>query len=133
MIFRRGGAVGSLGRLRFFPLILCCASSAFSPFAFAQSCSSQGVAVQALGSGGPELQDKRASSSYLIWQDGRARVLVDAGGGSALRFGESGAQMSQLDLILFSHFHEEQTQAEIRKLYSGPLQFANDLDCFPLH
>jgi len=32
-------------------------------------------------------------------------VLVDAGGGSALRFGESGATMSQLDVILFSHFH----------------------------
>ncbi len=58
-----------------------------------------------LGSGGPELQDKRASSSYLVWQDGRARVLVDAGGGSALRFGQSGAQVSQLDVILFTHFH----------------------------
>jgi hypothetical protein len=58
-----------------------------------------------LGSGGPELQDKRASSSYLVWQDGQARALVDAGGGSALRFGESGAQMSQLDVILFTHFH----------------------------
>jgi ribonuclease BN (tRNA processing enzyme) len=58
-----------------------------------------------LGSGGPELQDKRASSSYLVWQDGRARALVDAGGGSALRFGESGAQMSQLDVIFFTHFH----------------------------
>jgi ribonuclease BN (tRNA processing enzyme) len=73
--------------------------------AFAQSCGAHGVAVQVLGSGGPELQDKRASSSYLIWQDGRARVLVDAGGGSALRFGESGAQMSDLDMILFSHLH----------------------------
>jgi len=41
----------------------------------------------------------------LIWQDGQARVLVDAGGGSALRFGESGAKMSQLDVILFTHFH----------------------------
>jgi ribonuclease BN (tRNA processing enzyme) len=71
----------------------------------AQSCGLQGVAVQVLGSGGPELQDKRASSSYLVWENGRARVLVDAGGGSALRFGESGAQMSQLDVILFSHFH----------------------------
>ena len=70
-----------------------------------QSCGSHGVAMQVLGSGGPELQDKRASSSYLIWEDGRARVLVDAGGGSALRFGESGAQMSQLDVILFTHFH----------------------------
>src|SRR5580693_10103369 len=77
----------------------------FLPSAVPQSCGSQGLAVQVLGSGGPELQDKRASSSYLVWQDGQARALVDAGGGSALRFGESGAKMSQLDVILFTHFH----------------------------
>lgn len=73
--------------------------------ATAQSCGSTGVAVQLLGSGGPESQDKRASTSYLVWQDGRARVVLDAGGGSALRFGESGAQMSEPDVFLFSHFH----------------------------
>jgi ribonuclease BN (tRNA processing enzyme) len=71
----------------------------------AQTCGGHGVAVQVLGSGGPELEDKRASSSYLLWVDGKAKVLVDAGGGSALRFGESGAAMSQLDMILFTHFH----------------------------
>jgi ribonuclease BN (tRNA processing enzyme) len=27
---------------------------------------------------------------------------------------------------------EAETEAEIRKRYSGPLTFANDLDCFPL-
>ena len=75
------------------------------PSAASQTCGSQGIAVQVLGSGGPELQDKRASSSYLVWVDGQAKALIDAGGGSALRFGESGAQMSQLDVILFSHFH----------------------------
>jgi ribonuclease BN (tRNA processing enzyme) len=80
-------------------------SCALPPSVAAQSCGSPGLAVQVLGSGGPELQDKRASSSYLVWEDGRARALVDAGGGSALRFGESGAQMSQLDVILFTHFH----------------------------
>ena len=80
-------------------------SCALLPSAPAQSCGSHGIAAQVLGSGGPEMQDKRASSSYLVWQDGRARILVDAGGGSALRFGESGAQMSQLDAILFTHFH----------------------------
>lgn len=78
---------------------------AFLPSASAQSCGSRRVAAQVLGSGGPELQDKRASSSYLVWEDGQARVLVDAGGASALRFGESGAQMSQLDVLLFTHFH----------------------------
>lgn len=71
----------------------------------AQSCSATGVVVQVLGSGGPETQAKRASTSYLIWENGKARVVVDAGGGSALRFGESGAQMSQVEVFLFSHFH----------------------------
>jgi ribonuclease BN (tRNA processing enzyme) len=80
-------------------------SCAFLPSPAAQSCGSQGVAAQVLGSGGPELQDKRGSSSYLVWKDGQALVLVDAGGGSALRFGESGAQMSQLDVLLFTHYH----------------------------
>lgn len=73
--------------------------------AVAQTCGHEGITLQVLGSGGPELQDKRAQSSYLVWQNGQARVLVDAGGGSALRFGESGATMSQLDLMLFTHYH----------------------------
>src|SRR5450432_4662680 len=93
------GVTGSLWVVGFF------LSWGWLPAAAGQSCGGEGVVVQVLGSGGPELQDKRASSSYLVWQDGRARGLVDAGGGSALRFGESGAQMSQLDVILFSHFH----------------------------
>ena len=94
----------------FLPIpLLCLVTLAINgPFvlgADAQPCGAEGVAVEVLGSGGPELQDKRASSSYLVWQDGQGRVLVDAGGGSALRFGESGAKMSQLEVILFTHFH----------------------------
>ncbi len=72
-------------------------------------CSGQGVELQVLGSGGPELQDKRASSSYLIWHNGKAKVLVDMGGGSALRFGESGANIVNLDVVLFSHMHADHT------------------------
>ena len=60
-----------------------------------------------LGSGGPETQDMRASSSYVVWIDGKATILVDSGGGSALRFGESGAQMHDLDMILFTHLHAD--------------------------
>src|SRR5277367_5612370 len=80
-------------------------SACGASLALAQTCGSTGLAVQVLGSGGPETQDKRASTSYLIWLNGSARVILDAGGGSSLRFGESGAQMSQPDVFLFSHFH----------------------------
>lgn len=74
--------------------------------AAAPTCGATGVAVQVLGSGGPEMKG-RASSAYLIWHQGKARVLVDAGGGSALRFGESGALMADLDVVLFTHLHSD--------------------------
>jgi ribonuclease BN (tRNA processing enzyme) len=84
-----------------------------SPAALAEahiaSCGARGVAVQVLGSGGPEVQDRRASSSYLVWEEGRARVLIDSGGGSALRFGESGATVTSLDVVLLTHLHVDHT------------------------
>lgn len=84
---------------------LCLCAGAGS--ALAAQCGEVGVAVQVLGSGGPEVQGKRAASSYLVWQDGRARVLIDAGGGAAVRFGESGATVSGLDAVLFTHLHAD--------------------------
>jgi len=75
----------------------------------AESCTGRGVEVQVLGSGGPEVGDKRAGSSYLIWRDGRAHLLVDIGGGAALRFGESSARIEDLDAILFTHLHVDHT------------------------
>lgn len=75
----------------------------------AAECLGHGIELQVLGSGGPELQDKRASSSYLIWVNGKAKVLIDMGGGSALRFGESGANVADLDLILLTHLHADHT------------------------
>ena len=71
----------------------------------AQSCEASGVQLQVLGSGGPELYDRRASSSYLVWFNGKARVLIDIGGGAALRFHEAGARVEDLDAILFTHLH----------------------------
>ena len=74
--------------------------------AAAQTCGTAApVQVQVLGSGGPELHDRRAASGYLVWIEGKARVLVDIGGGAALRFGESGATVSDLDVILLTRLH----------------------------
>jgi ribonuclease BN (tRNA processing enzyme) len=69
-------------------------------------CGSSGdVALQILGSGGPELASGRASTSYLVWHEGRARVLADLGSGALLRFGQSGAQLDDIELIALSHLH----------------------------
>jgi ribonuclease BN (tRNA processing enzyme) len=73
----------------------------------AAPCTGSGVELQVLGSGGPETGGRRASSSYLVWQDGVARVLVDSGGGSALRFGQAGARMADLHAILLTHLHAD--------------------------
>jgi len=79
----------------------------------------QGLALQVLGSGGPVADDGRASSAYLVWQDGRARVLVDAGGGSFLRFGQASARFEDLDLIAISHFHTDHSTDLPALLKSG--------------
>jgi len=86
-------------------LALLCASSLAPLAAGTAECGRHGVQVQILGSGGPELEDRRASSSYLVWQDGRPRILIDSGGGSALRFGQAGAHVAELDAVLFTHLH----------------------------
>jgi len=69
------------------------------------ACLDDKVQLQVLGSGGPELDDRRASTSYLVWVDGKARVLVDAGGGSSANFEQSGAKVDDLQAVLFTHFH----------------------------
>lgn len=79
----------------------------------------EGVALQVLGSGGPIADDARASSAYLLWVDGKARVLVDAGGGSFLRFGEAGARFSDLDFVGLSHFHTDHSADFPALLKSG--------------
>ena len=71
------------------------------------SCGTDGLALQVLGSGGPFARDDRASSAYLVWIDGRARVLIDAGGGAFVRFGAAGARIEDLRLIGISHFHPD--------------------------
>jgi ribonuclease BN (tRNA processing enzyme) len=75
--------------------------------ASAQSCLGNPVAVQILGSGGPRINPDRASTSYLLWIDAQARVLIDMGGGAFLRFGQAQAKLSDLSLVTISHLHPD--------------------------
>jgi ribonuclease BN (tRNA processing enzyme) len=75
--------------------------------AWAQSCGTQDVAVQILGSGGPLAGPNRASTSYLVWLGGHARVLVDVGGGSFLRYGQAQARLDDLWLAAITHLHPD--------------------------
>ena len=73
----------------------------------AQCAVGDGVRLQVLGSGGPIADDGRASTGYLLWINGKARVLIDAGGGTFLRFGEAGARFEDLDFVGLSHLHTD--------------------------
>ncbi len=68
-------------------------------------CQAQRIKIQVLGSGGPELNDGRASTSYLIWLDNKGVVLIDAGSGSSLNYEKTSARLNDLQVMAFSHFH----------------------------
>lgn len=74
-----------------------------------RSCAADGsgVSVQVLGSGGPRINADRASTSYLVWIDGIGRILIDAGGGSFLRFGQAGGKFEDLSLVAITHLHPD--------------------------
>lgn len=78
-----------------------------------------GVVLQVLGSGGPIADDGRASSAYIIWVDGRSKVLIDAGGGAFLRFGEAQASFADLDFVGLSHLHTDHSADLPALLKSG--------------
>ncbi|MBA4165213.1 MAG: hypothetical protein C0465_25145 [Ralstonia sp.] len=88
----------------------------------AAQCKAAEVGVQVLGSGGPIAEGSRAGSSYAVWIDGRARLLIDAGPGSFVRFGEAGLKVSDLSAIALSHFHADHTGGLAGILNSGSFE-----------
>lgn len=72
-------------------------------------CGDEGVWLQILGSGGSDLTDQRSAASYLVWNGEHARLMVDTGSGSALRFDEAGADFADLDAIVFTRLQAYNT------------------------
>jgi len=103
MSYRTGILAGLL-------FILCSNTSyAISYEKDAPMCGDTGVWLQILGSGGPEIDDKRASASYIVWIDNKARLLVDTGPGSSVLFDQAGAKFEDLEAIVFTHLHIDHT------------------------
>jgi ribonuclease BN (tRNA processing enzyme) len=76
------------------------------------------MSVQLLGSGGPISDDRRASSGEVIWINGKSRLLIDAGGGTYLRFGQARARLEDLRFIGISHFHTDHS-ADLPAILKG--------------
>ena len=90
------------------PLMFCllfAAVQAQAQSAPQNTCRNAGLDVVILGSGGPELADRRASTGYLLREDGKARFLIDFGAGASLNFERAGRQIEDLHALLFTHFH----------------------------
>lgn len=104
---------------RFVVAVLACSSVAITSMADALCPPATGVALQVLGSGGPIADDGRASSGYVVWVDGASRVMIDAGGGTFLRFGEAQARFEDLDFVGLSHFHTDHSADFPALLKSG--------------
>ncbi len=81
-------------------------------------CKKSTITLQVLGSGGPELTDNRASSSYLIRINNQAKLLIDLGSGSMQNFEKSGANLNNVDAVLFSHLHVDHS-ADLPSLIKG--------------
>ena len=86
-------------------VVCACLSATIGWSQEAPYCGEEGAWIQILGAGGPELTDGSAGSSYLVWLDNHARLLVDIGPGSSARFDEAGAVFEDLDAIALTHLH----------------------------
>jgi ribonuclease BN (tRNA processing enzyme) len=83
------------------PLIL--GLNSLSANAGSDFCGEKGIWIEILGAGSGELTDGQGSSSYLVWQDDVARLLVDVGAGSKMAFERSGADFTEVEVIALSH------------------------------
>lgn len=92
----------------------------------AATCRTAEVGVQVLGSGGPIAEGSRAGTSYAVWIDGKAVLLVDAGPGSFIRFGEAGLKLGDLQAIALSHFHADHSAGLSGILNSGSFEASTD-------
>ncbi|MFV1992827.1 MAG: MBL fold metallo-hydrolase, partial [Acidiferrobacterales bacterium] len=88
------------------------------PAAYGAQCPDKGLQLQVLGSGGSSLSPGRAGPGYIIWYQGHARILVDIGPGTAIRFRETGARFADLETLLLTQVDSAHT-ADLAALMSS--------------
>ncbi len=90
-------------------VLLTAFAAAFASNAIAQRCGTAPLQIQILNSGTLELVDGRAPAAMLVWRQGKPRILIDAGPGTAQRIAESGVGIADLDMLLFTQLRLERT------------------------
>lgn len=107
------------------------AGAAEDTTSLSKECLAQDITLQVLGAGGPELTDDLASSSYLIWHQNKARVLIDTGPGSSVAYDKADAKFEDLQAVLLTHLHVDHS-ADLPAYVKGAYftQRENDLSIF---
>lgn len=118
---RRSQTCGIFGRFAT-QVLVAAALSAPAAAAPQPYCGDEGLWIQILGAGGPELDDGRAGPGYLLWIDDRARLLVDAGPGAAAGFDLAGAAFADLDALAFTQLSAHHSAALPALLEGARLQ-----------
>jgi ribonuclease BN (tRNA processing enzyme) len=130
MKFLRSTAIAGLHEVLMMGVVRVCVAAllvvGLGPYASAQA--PPPLEILVLGSGGPGAAG-RAASSYVVFVDGTARILVDAGPGSFARLGENKVPLANLDIVLLTHLHIDHA-GELPGLFkaravasSGPIAF----------
>ncbi|VAW55391.1 hypothetical protein MNBD_GAMMA07-647 [hydrothermal vent metagenome] len=91
-------------------LLLCSTSATYAHKKLAIDKVHGDLSVMVLGSGGPvATPSARASAGYMIFTDGKPRILMDIGGGTYQRVAKSGMNVKDVDVILLTHLHIDHT------------------------
>jgi ribonuclease BN (tRNA processing enzyme) len=86
--------------------------------------------IMVLGSGAPAAQPVgRASAGYMIFVGGKAKILMDVGGGVYQRIADSGMNLTDLEIVLLSHLHVDHV-GDIDPVVKA-MFFHNRLNGFP--
>jgi len=88
----------------------------------APPCGETGVWIQILGAGGPELNDARGASSYVVWVDNHARLLVGTAPGASVSFDRINARFDDLEAIVLTHLHADHSSDLPAFVKGGRLQ-----------
>ncbi|MEQ8952854.1 MAG: MBL fold metallo-hydrolase, partial [Gammaproteobacteria bacterium] len=88
------------------------------------ACREDGLQLQVLGSGGPGHAAGRASTAYVLWQNGASRFMVDAGSGSKDQFHQAGVNLAQIELLALSHLHPDHSAELPAILWPAGASFA---------
>ncbi|MEQ8486662.1 MAG: MBL fold metallo-hydrolase [Pseudomonadales bacterium] len=115
------------GALLFAVLVTTTAASRAQTADATPFCGDEGVWIQILGAGGPELDDTQGGPGYLVFADNAARVLVDTAPGASVAFDKAGGRLADLEAVVFTQLTAHHS-GDFPAFVEGALSAGRDRD-----